>query len=144
MLVIVVLVEILAVSPAGIYSYTKEGFRNFKIHAPKQRILAEINREPAIRTLISCNPDSETTLVTTRHFTLTPQLSAAEVWIARYRNHNAALFLFQDQALSRILLLKTRFNRPIASALFDVCRSDLFNNVDLFLKTQATLPVFYH
>jgi hypothetical protein len=144
MLVIVILVEILAVSPAGIYSYTAEGFRNFKIHAPKQRVLAEINREPAIRTLISCDPDSETTLVTTRHFTLTPELMAADVWIARYRSHNAALFLFQDQALLRIVLLKTRFNRPIASALFDTCRLDLLDNVDLFLETQAALPVFYH
>lgn len=144
MLVIVILVEVLAVSPAGIYSYTMEGFGNFKINAPKQRILAEINRVPAIRTLVSCVPDSETTLVTTRHFVLTPELAAADVWIARYRNHNAALFLFQDQSLSRILLLKTRFNRPISSSLFDTCRPDLFGDIDLFLNTQAAHPVFYH
>ncbi len=59
MLVIVILVEVLAISPAGIYSYTLTGYRNFKIGAPRQRILAEINRVPAIRTLITCTPDSD-------------------------------------------------------------------------------------
>jgi hypothetical protein len=144
MLVIVILVEVLAVSPAGIYSYAAEGYRNFKINAPKQRVLAEVNRIPAIRTLVTCNPDSETRLTTTRHFVLTPELMAADVWIARYRNHNAALFLFRDQVLLRILLLKTRFSRPISSSLFDSCRPDLLDDIDLFLKTQTAHPVFYH
>ena len=143
MLVIVILVEILAVSPAGIYSYTVTGYRNFKISAPKARVLAEINRVPAIRTLITCQPDSETRLKTIRHFTLTPELMAADVWIARYRNHNAALFLFRDQALLRILLLKTRFSREISLPLFDTCRPDLLDDIGFFLETQTALPVFY-
>lgn len=144
MLVIVILIEVLAVSPAGIYSYSTEGYRNFKIKAPKQRILAEINRVSAIRKLITCDPASESTRVTRRHFILTPELAAADVWIARYRKHSVAVFLFKEQALSRILLLKTRFNRPISSVLFDTCRPDLLDNADLLLETQTAHPVFYH
>lgn len=143
MLVIVILVEILAVSPAGIYSYTANGYRNFKISAPKTRILAEINRIPAIRTLITCRPYSDTALVRQRHFVRTPELDAADVWIARYKNHNVLLFLFRDQALSRILLLKTRFSREISSPLFDTCRPDLIDDIDVYLETQAAFPVFY-
>ena len=143
MLVIVILVEILAVSPAGIYSYTANGYHNFKISAPKVRILAEINRLPAIRTLITCHPYSETILVRQRHFVRTPELDAADVWIARYRNHNVVLFLFREQTLSRILMLKTRFNREMSSPLFDTCRPDLLGDIDAFLETQTALPVFY-
>lgn len=143
MLVIVILVEILAVSPAGIYSCSVNGYRNFKISAPKTLVLAEINRVPAIRTLITCRPDSEAHLKTTRHFTLTPELMAADVWIARYRNHNAALFVFRDQALLRILLLKTRFSREISLPLFDTCRPDLLDDIDGYLEAQTALPVFY-
>ncbi|EMS77800.1 hypothetical protein [Desulfotignum phosphitoxidans] len=144
MLVIVILVEVLAISPAGIYSYTLTGYRNFKIGAPRQRILAEINRVPAIRTLITCTPDSETMLLTQRHFTHTPELDVSDVWIARYRNHNVIIFLFKEQTLSRILLLKTRFSRQISSALFDTCRLDLLEDIDLFLENQTVHPVFYH
>jgi hypothetical protein len=144
MLVIVILVEILAVSPAGIYSYATTGYRNFKISAPKARVLSEINRIPAIRTLLTCQPYSETTLVRQRHFVRTPELAGADVWIARYRNHQVVLFLFREQALSRILLLKTRFSREISSPLFDTCRPDLLDDIDFYLETQAALPVFYH
>jgi hypothetical protein len=144
MLVIVILVEVLAVSPAGIYSYTADGYRNFKISTPKTRVLMEINRVPAIRTLVSCNPDSEISLVSRRHFVQTPELVAADVWIARYRNHNVVIFLFQEKHLSRILLLKTRYSREISSPLFDACRPDLFDEVDRFLKNQTAHPVFYH
>ncbi len=143
MLVIVILVEVLAISPAGIYSFTTEGYRNFKINASKPRVLVEINRVPAIRTLLSCNPDSEISLVSRRHFVQTPELDAADVWIARYRNNHVVIFLFQEQALSRILLLKTRYSREISSPLFDACRPDLLDDIDFFLKTQTALPVFY-
>ncbi len=144
MLVIVILVELLAISPAGIYSYTTTGYRNLKIGASRQRILAEINRIPAIRTLITCTPDSETTLLNQRHFTYTPELDTADVWIARYRNHNVILFLFHEQTLSRILVLKTRLGRQISSSLFDTCRVDLLQDIDRFLETQTAHPVFYH
>ncbi len=144
MLVIVILVEVLAISPAGIYSYTTNGYRNFKIDATRQRVLAEINQVPAIRTLITCHPDSETTLTTRRHFTHTSEMDAADVWIARYRNHNKVIFLFQDRTLSRVLLLKTRFSRQISSSLFDTCRLDLLEDIDLYLENQTAHPVFYH
>lgn len=144
MLVIVILVEVLAISPAGIYSYTTEGYRNFKINASKPRVLAEINRVPAIRTLVSCNPDSESSLVSRRHFVQSPELDAAEVWIARNRNHNAIIFMFQEETLSRIVLLKTRYSREISSPLFDACRPDLLDDIDVFLETQTALPVFYN
>lgn len=144
MLVIVILVEVLAVSPAGIYSYTADGYRNFKISAPKARILAEINRVSAIRTLVTCHPYSETTLKRRRHFTQIPELDAADVWIARYRNHNVVIFLFQEKTLSRILLLKTLYSREISSPLFDVCRPDLLDEIDRFLENQTAHPVFYH
>jgi len=144
MLVVVILVEVLAISPGGIYSYTKEGFRAFKIGAPKKRVLAEINHVPAIRTLDTCAPNSSTTLVTRRHFSYTKALDTANVWIARYRKENVLIFKFQDQTLVRILLLKTRFNREISSPLFDACRPDLLQNVDRFLETQTDHAVFYH
>jgi hypothetical protein len=144
MLMIVILVEVLAISPAGIYSYTAKGYRAFKIDAPKQRILAEINQVPAIRTLITCDPLSRTALVTQRHFSYTKELDTADIWIARYRKNNVLIFLFQDQALVRILMLKTRFSRQISSPLFDTCRPDLHQDVDRFLKEQTEHPVFYH
>ncbi len=144
MLVVVILVEVLAISPAGIYSFTTSGYRAFKISSPKQRILAEINRVPAIRTLVTCNPQSRTTLVTRRHFPYTKAIDTADVWMARYRKENVLIFIFQDQALVRILLLKTRFNQPISSPLFDTCRPDLLQNPDRFLEQQTDHAVFYH
>ncbi|MCF8126838.1 MAG: hypothetical protein K9J51_11510 [Desulfotignum sp.] len=144
MLIIVILVEVLAISPAGIYSYTQNGYRAFKINSPKQRVLAEINRVPAIRTLVTCDPYSRTALVTRRHFSYNEELDTADIWIARYRKHNVLIFLFQDKTLVRMLLLKTRFDRPISSPLFDTCRTDLLQDVDRFLKNQTGHPVFYH
>ena len=143
MLVVVILVEVLALSPAGIYSYSGTGYRGFKISASKARVLAEINREPAIRALVTCHPDSETVLTSRRHFTRTPELDAASVWIARYRNNHKVLFMFRDQTLSRILLLKTRFSHEIPSPLFDTCRPDLLDDIDGYLETQTALPVFH-
>lgn len=144
MLVVVILVEVLAISPAGIYSYSADGYRAFKINAPKKRVLAEINHVPAIRTLVTCAPRSRTTLVTQRHFSYTSALDSADVWIARYRKEKVLIFMFQDQVLVRILLLKTRFNREISSPLFDSCRPDLLQNVDRFLEEQTDHAVFYH
>lgn len=144
MLVVVILVEVLAISPAGIYSYTADGYRAFKINAPKKRVLAEINHVPAIRTLVTCAPRSRTTLVTQRHFAYTKELDTADVWMARYRKENVLIFMFADQVLVRILLLKTRFNREISSPLFDSCRPDLLQNVDRFLEEQTGHAVFYH
>lgn len=144
MLVVVILVEVLAISPSGIYSYTIDGFRAFKIGAPKKRILAEINHVPAIRTLVTCEPNSRTILVTRRHFSYTEALDTADVWIARYRKENVLIFMFQDQVLVRILLLKTRFNREISSPLFDSCRPGMLDNVDRFLEEQTDHTVFYH
>ena len=144
MLVMVVLVEVVAVLPAGIYSYTTQGYRAFKINAPKQRILAEINRVPGIRTLISCDPDSRTDLLSQRHFSYSGEIAAADAWIARYRKNHVLLFLFQDDKLARILLLKTRFGRQISSPLLDACRPDLLRDIDRFLAIQTDHPVFYH
>jgi hypothetical protein len=144
MLVIVILVEVLAVSPAGIYSYTTDGYRAFKINAPKPWVLDEINRVPAIRTLISCDPDSTTNLISQRHFSYTHVIAAADIWIARYRNNQVLLFFFHEDRLSRVLLLKSRFGRRIASPLFDDCQPDLLQNVDRFLADQTDHPVFYH
>jgi len=144
MLVVVILVEVLAISPAGIYSYTADGYRAFKISAPKKRVLAEINHVPAIRTLVTCAPRSRTTLVNQRHFAYTKELDTADVWMARYRKENVLIFMFADQVLVRILLLKTRFNREISSPLFDSCRPDLLQNVDRFLEEQTGHAVFYH
>lgn len=143
LLLIVVLVEVVAVSPTGIYSYTTQGYRAFKINAPKQRILAEINRVPVIRTLISCDPDSRTELLSQRHFSYSAEIAAADAWIARNRKNHVLLFLFQDGKLVRILLLKTRFGREISSPLFDGCRPDLLRDIDRFLALQTDHPVFY-
>jgi hypothetical protein len=144
MILVVILVEVLAVSPAGIYSYSIDGYRTFKVNTPKKWILDEINRVAAIRTLISCNPDSRTDLKIRRHFSYSSDIEAADVWIARYRKNNVLLFLFQDDRLARVLLLKTRFGRQIFSPLFDGCRPDLLKDIDRFLAEQTDHPVFYH
>lgn len=144
MILVVILVEVLAVSPAGIYSYTIEGYRTFKVNAPKKWVLDEINRVAAIRTLISCNPDSRTDLKSRRHFSYSHDIEAADVWIARYRNNNVLLFFFQDDKLARVLLLKTRFGRQISSPLFDGCRPDLLKDIDRFLADQTDHLAFYH
>ncbi len=143
MLVIVILVELLAIAPTGIYSYTTGGYKAFKINSPKQRILAEINRVPAIRTLITCDPHTRSALVTQRHFTYTRALETSDAWIARYRKKNVLLFLFQNQKLDRILLLKTRMGQQISSPLFDQCDTFILQNVDRFLEEQAAHQVFY-
>lgn len=143
MLVIVILVEMLAIAPTGIYSYTTGRYKAFAIGAPKQRILAEINRVPAIRTLITCDPHTRSALVTRRHFAYTSALETSDAWIARYRKKNVLLFLFQNQKLDRILLLKTRMGEQISSPLFDHCDPALLQNVDRFLEEQAVHQVFY-
>lgn len=144
MVILVVLVELVAVESAGIYSFTSGGYKTFKIGAPKKRVLAEINRFKAIRAVSTCDPDSETVLKTTRHFTLTDALDTSDTWICRFRKGRVLLLLFRDNQLHRILLLKSRFNRDISSPLFDRCNPKALADIDGFLERQTDHAVFLH
>lgn len=142
MILLVVLVELVAIEDAGIYSFTEGKYKTFIIGAPRHRVLAEVNRFKAIRRIRTCRPDSLEELKKRRHFTMTDSLSTSSIWICRFKNGNQLMFLFREGELSRILLLKSRFNREIRSQLFAGCPKDM-DEVDAFLKNQAEHEVFY-
>ena len=157
LIIIVILVEMMAVTPKGIYSYTSEGVGPFKINADRAGVLKAINRARAIRRLETCNPDSRILLESRRGFEMTDQMAAARAWRCTDRKKGLYIFLFdpdQDR-LSRIVHLNDLPDPDAPFDLFSRCmvtekkqgpdRNPVApQDLDDFLERQTRYKVHYY
>ncbi len=157
LILVVILVEMVAVTPTGIYSHTKTGFQKFKIGDDRSKVLKEINRIKAVRTLETCDPAGRIVLETRRRFDMTADLAVARIWRYTDRKKGLYLFWFSQDLLARIIYLNDLPGDDDPFALFTECFSQNINQVkdqiedrvpeqdlDFFLKTQTRYQVFYH
>jgi len=138
-----VLIELLAVHPSGIYSYTQKGYNEFKIGVSKEQVLKKINRQKAIRTIKTCDPDNVFELQSRKLFKMEEDLLSSDFWICPGRTGKDFLFLFKDGFLDRILLQRLRFGKKEKSTLFSQCSPERLKEIDKYLNAQEKLSVFY-
>lgn len=143
LIVFVLLIETLAVHPSGIYSYTHQGYKDFKIGFPKKIILKKINRQKSIRTIMVCDPDRIFELKSRKPFKMEEELATSDYWICPGRTGKDFLFLFKKGVLERVLLQRLRFGKKEGSILFSRCNPELIKDLDNNLLTRETLKVFY-
>mgnify|MGYP001333408676 CR=1 FL=1 len=143
LILIVIFVELLAVTPEGVYVYTGEGIRDFSIGAQKTALLKEINRNRGIRTLTTCHPESRLDITSRKGFEMTAQMAAARFWRCLDRKHGVYLFEFsKDHRLIRIIHLNDLPDPDDPFALFFQCPDDK-DGPDRFLERQTRYPVYY-
>ncbi len=157
LIVIVILVEMVAVTPKGIYSYTADGLGPFKINSDRAAVLKEINKIRAVRQLETCSPDSRISLESRRRFEMNDQMADALAWRCTDRKKGLYIFLFdpdQDR-LSRLIHLNDLPDPNNPFDLFSQCmvtekKPDqgrepvISQDLDHFLETQTRYPVHYH
>ncbi|WP_457553427.1 hypothetical protein [Desulfobacula sp.] len=139
----VVLIELVAVHPSGVYSYTQQGYKEFKIGFPKAIVLKKINKRKSIRTIRVCDTGKVLELRSRKLFELEGDLSLSDYWICNDRTGKDFLFLFKKGDLDRILLQRLRYGKKEGSILFSQCHPEIFKDIDKYLATQEKLDVFY-
>lgn len=139
---LVLLIDLVAVHPSGIYSYSRDGFKNFRIGASRAAVLKEINRQKAIRIIRTCGPDQVFELTSRKGFVLEQGLAAAPVWICHDRTGKDFLFVFKADLLERIFLQRLRYWKKQGSLLFSQCDPGILKNIDAYLTLQEKLPVY--
>ncbi len=140
------LLEMVAIEPPGIYSYSQQGYKGFKIGLSREGLLREINKVIAIRRIISCDPSNSSQdlkLTSQRFFEMTDGLTQSNVWICRGKKKVGFLFLFKGDRLARLLRLKSGFLKEGASPLFDLCQPEIYPEMDGYLNSQTTHEIFY-
>ena len=143
LIIFIVLIEFVAIHPSGIYSYTKQGYKEFKIGFSKDRLLKKINHHKSIRTIRACDPDRHFELKSRKPFELKKDLALSDSWICHDRTGKNFLFLFKEGILKRILLQRLRFGGKEDSILFSRCNSEILKEIDTYLATREKLKVFY-
>ncbi len=145
LLLLAFLLEMVAIEPPGIYSYSQRGYKGFKIGLSREGLLREINKVTAIRRIIACEPNSSQDLKLTsrRFFEMTDGLIQSHVWICRGKKKVGFLFIFQGDRLARVLRLKSSFFKEGASPLFDRCEPEIYPEMDGYLERQTTHEIFY-
>jgi hypothetical protein len=143
LILFVVLIELVAVHPSGIYSYTQKGYKEFKIGFSKEKVLKKINKRKTIRTIRVCVPDRVFELKSRRLFEMEADMASSDYWLCPDRTGKNFLFLFKDEILERILLQRLRFWKKEGSVLFSHCNPDLLNDMDNYLATREKLQVFF-
>ena len=145
LILVVVLVELVAITPEGIYVYTSGGVGKFRINADRAAVLEEINRVRAIRTLYTCVPDSRVVLESRKGFRMTAEMAAARAWRCLDRKKGLYVFGFDNDRLARIIHLND-LPDDAPFALFSECMdggAEPGQNLDTFLQTQDRYPVHY-
>lgn len=140
------LLEMVAIEPPGIYSYSRQGYKGFKIGLSREGLLREINKVSAIRRIIACDPSNSSQdlkLTSRRFFEMADGLTQSNVWICRGKKKVGFLFLFQGDRLARVLRLKSGFFKEGASTLFDQCQPGIYPEMDGYLNSRANHEIFY-
>jgi len=143
LIVFVVLIELVAVHPSGIYSYTQQGYKEFKIGFSKEKVLKKINKRKAIRAIRVCGPDRVFELKSRRGFEMEEAMVLSDYWLCSDRTGKKFVFLFKNEILERILLQRLRFKKKEVSVLFVQCNPEFLNGMDNYLANREKLNVFY-
>lgn len=142
LLILAVGIEFVGMHPSGIYTYEKEGYKDFRIGLSKQDVLRQVNLTKTIRSVKTCDPESLTRKESRRKLLLSDLMVEADIWICHDRTGKTYLFMFNDDGLERILLQRLRFSNKQGSVLFSQCRADLLKDLDHYLATKETLRVY--
>jgi hypothetical protein len=137
------LIELVAIHPSGIYSYSQKGYKEFKIGLSKQKVLKNINKRKTIRTIRICDPHRIFELHSRKLFKMEADLISSDFWLCHDRTGKDFLFLFKNQILGRILIQRLRFGKKQGSVLFSNCNSEWFKDIDIYLTRQEKLSVYY-
>lgn len=143
LIIFAVLIELVAIHPSGIYSYTQKGYKEFNIGFSKAAVLKKINKRKTIRAIRTCDPDNVFKLTSRRLFKMEEDLLSSDVWICKDRTGKNFLFVFKEDALDRVLLQRLRLGKKEGSILFTMCSQDALSDVDDYLAKRETLTVFY-
>lgn len=143
MIILVFLIEIFGLHPTGIYSYTRTGYKSFDIGMSKSQVLDGINQNRSIRSIRMCDPAGMVRLTDRRGFEMTPQMADSDHWVCYDRRGSDLLFLFKNDCLYRMLILRIRLGREKNSRLFNRCDPLIVQRIDHFLRTQTDFKVFY-
>jgi len=146
LLLLAFLLEVVAIEPPGIYSYSRQGYKGFKIGLSREGLLKEINKVSTIRRIMVCDPSSSSQdlkLTSQRFFKMTEGLTQSHVWICRGKKKVGFLFQFQGERLVRVLRLKSSFFEEGVSPLFDRCQPEIYPEMDGYLNRQEAHEIFY-
>lgn len=139
------LIEMVIIEPTGIYSYSLQGYKGFKIGLSREGLLREINRVKAIRQILPCDPleaSKELKLTSRRSFDMTPVLARSDVWICRGKKNVGFLFQFEKDLLVLVLRLKCRSFNKGDFPLFEQCQPEIYTDIPGFLNRQTRHAVF--
>ena len=95
------LIEMVAVHPSGIYSYTRQGYKEFKIGLLKEEVLKKVNKRKTIRTIRVCESDKVFELKSRKVFEMEKALVLSDFWICHDRTGKDFLFFFKDETLEK-------------------------------------------
>lgn len=140
------LIEMVIIEPSGIYSYSIQGYKGFKIGLSREGLLREINRVKAIRQISVCDPleaSTELKLTSRRSFEMTQGLASSDVWICRGKKNVGFLFQFEKNHLVRVLRLKCRSFEPGDFPLFEQCQPEIYTDIPGYLNRQTRHTVFH-
>jgi len=137
------LIEMVAVHPSGIYSYTQKGYKEFKIGLLKEQVLKKINKRKAIRTIRACEPARVFELKSRKLFMMEEDLVLSDFWVCHDRTGKDFLFFFKNGTLEKVLLQRLRFGKKEGSVLFSQCSPEILKDIDNYLATLEKLDVFY-
>jgi len=140
------LIEMVIIEPTGIYSYSLQGYKGFKIGLSREGLLREINQVKVIRQIIPCDPSDaskELKLTSRRFFEMTQGLARSDVWICRGKKNVGFLFQFEKDLLVRVLRLKSRSFEPGDFPLFEQCQPEIYQDIPGFLNRQTRHIVFH-
>ncbi len=142
LIIMAVLIETIGMHPTGIYSYTNEGYKDFKIGLSKQGVLRLINLQKTMRTIKTCGPDAVLKKTSRKKLKMDGNLAGSNIWISHDRTGKQFLFFFKDGNTRRILLQRLRFGKKDGSPLFSDCIADQIKDIDHYLETKEKLRVF--
>lgn len=141
------LIEMVIIEPSGIYFYSQQGYKGFKIGLSRERVLRQINKVKAIRQITPCDSlgaSTEVKLTSRRFFEMTPVLARSDVWICRGKKNVGFLFQFEQDRLVRVLRLKCRSFEPGDFPLFEQCQPEIYRDIPGYLTRQTRHIVFYN
>ncbi|MCG8687063.1 MAG: hypothetical protein MI892_19435 [Desulfobacterales bacterium] len=138
----VILVELVAVAPKQIFSYTQGGIYGFNIGLDRKELLDAVNQVKSIRAIDTCLPSGKIQLSSRKGFEMTPGLETAAYWRCRDRKKGIFLFSFKDDILDRIIHLNKLLAADDPFELFQNCFTDQ-KAIDDFLTHQQEFPVSY-
>ncbi|MCP3943289.1 MAG: hypothetical protein GY710_17635 [Desulfobacteraceae bacterium] len=137
------LLEMVAIEPPGIYSYSSYGYKGFKIGLSREDLLDQINKQISIRQIMTCDPSTDLKLTSRRSFEMTDGLVQSDVWICQGKKNVGFLFQFRGDRLVRVLRFKNSSFNEDDFSLLGQCQPVIYKQMDDYLNRQTIHGVFY-